>query len=497
VLTLLAAMHAGSVHAADILAPGDFIIAIDRDVSDPTVSGSSYPAAERPVDALDQDETTKYLNFGELNSGFIVTPQYGPSIVQSFTLTTANDADARDPSSWALYGTNDDILSVDNSHGTAETWTLIDNGDIDLPLDRFTSSDVIEVNNSTIYSSYRLIFPTVRDTAAANSMQIADVYFYESNDGSGFSILDVEDPIVAVCVGCSVVESSSPAAETVDLAIDGDTATKYLNFGEENSGFIVTPEFGSSIVTGLQVTTANDAEPRDPAAFELYGTNDPILSTNHSTGDLESWTLIEAGTLELPPDRFLEGDVVTFANTSAYTSYRLVFTEVKDVDAANSMQISEVQFFGEAGAAGTPGDYNGNGIIDAGDLDVLAQYVRDNDARGDLNGDGTTDEIDRSQWVETIQKSYFGDSNFDGEFSSSDFVAVFTAGKYETGAAAGYAEGDWNGDGLFSSSDFVTAFSAGGYEQGPRAAVSAVPEPATISMLLLGLLGLSGLRRRS
>ena len=74
--------------------------------------------------------------------------------------------------------------------------------------------------------------------------------------------------------------------------------------------------------------------------------------------------------------------------------------------------------------------------------------------------------------------TYVGDSNLDGEFNSSDFVVVFTAGKYESGEAATYAEGDWNGDMLFNSSDFVAAFGQGGYERGPKPA--AVPEPSSM-----------------
>ncbi|MCA9172054.1 MAG: PEP-CTERM sorting domain-containing protein, partial [Planctomycetales bacterium] len=47
------------------------------------------------------------------------------------------------------------------------------------------------------------------------------------------------------------------------------------------------------------------------------------------------------------------------------------------------------------------------------------------------------------------------------------------------------------------SSDFVAAFSAGGYENGPRAAVSAVPEPATMTLGLIGLGWMfGGMRRR-
>ncbi|MEZ6116513.1 MAG: PEP-CTERM sorting domain-containing protein [Pirellulaceae bacterium] len=147
-----------------------------------------------------------------------------------------------------------------------------------------------------------------------------------------------------------------------------------------------------------------------------------------------------------------------------------------------------------------PGDYNNDGAINAADIDLLT--VQMNAASPDLNfdenNDGSVDLADRTIWVENLRNTYFGDSNLDGEFNSSDFVAVFTAGEYEDTAVGNstWAEGDWNGDGDFNSSDFVTAFSAGGYEIGPRAAVAAVPEPASNVMVLLGLLGLSLVRRR-
>ncbi|MCA9199015.1 MAG: PEP-CTERM sorting domain-containing protein [Planctomycetales bacterium] len=147
-----------------------------------------------------------------------------------------------------------------------------------------------------------------------------------------------------------------------------------------------------------------------------------------------------------------------------------------------------------------PGDYNNDGAINAADIDLMT--VQMNAASPDLNfdenNDGSVDLADRTIWVENLRKTYFGDSNLDGEFNSSDFVAVFTAGEYEDTAVGNstWAEGDWNGDGDFNSSDFVTAFSAGGYEIGPRGGVAAVPEPASQVMILLGLLGLSLVRRR-
>ena len=73
---------------------------------------------------------------------------------------------------------------------------------------------------------------------------------------------------------------------------------------------------------------------------------------------------------------------------------------------------------------------------------------------------------------------------------------MFQGGLFETDSAAGWEQGDWDGDGLFNSSDFVAAFQDGGYETGPRA-VSVVPEPSTAGMFLLAMGALlAGLRRR-
>ena len=147
---------------------------------------------------------------------------------------------------------------------------------------------------------------------------------------------------------------------------------------------------------------------------------------------------------------------------------------------------------------GVPGDFNGNGSNDSGDLDVHSQHIKDNNPAGDVDGDGDTDAADRVRWVEDFQKSWLGDSDFDGEFGSSDLVAVFAVGKYEQEAMATYAEGDWNGDMQFDSGDLVAAFTHGGYETGPLLVANvAVPEPSTIALATLALLGVCLRARRS
>ena len=100
-----------------ILGPGDTAIPIDVDsvfvAEIPPALNGRYPAAESPAMALDGVTTTKYLNFGGNGSGFIVTPLL-PIPVESFRITTANDALGRDPASWALYGRNGALTTVDS-----------------------------------------------------------------------------------------------------------------------------------------------------------------------------------------------------------------------------------------------------------------------------------------------------------------------------------------------------------------------------------------------
>jgi hypothetical protein len=148
----------------------------------------------------------------------------------------------------------------------------------------------------------------------------------------------------------------------------------------------------------------------------------------------------------------------------------------------------------------TPGDFNGDNRVDVTDIDLLSAAVRtqSTEAKFDVNKDGSINAADRGSWIRDIKKTYVGDSNLDGEFSSTDFVVVFTAGQYEDAIAGNstWGTGDWNGDGEFNSGDFVDAFTEGGYEKGPRPSVSAVPEPGAALMLFLGVALLVGYRRR-
>ena len=159
------------------------------------------------------------------------------------------------------------------------------------------------------------------------------------------------------------------------------------------------------------------------------------------------------------------------------------------------------EFFLNLGGTQVSGDVDGNGLVDAGDIDALAAAIKSGsmDALYDLDGNGAVEAADRSHLIGTILNTFLGDSNLDGEFNSSDFVAVFTVGEYEDGVDgnSGWADGDWNGDMEFDSSDFVAAFGEAAYEKGPKGpAAAVVPEPSAVIMASIGLM-MFLMRRRS
>jgi len=338
------ATFAADASRAALLKPTDPIIAIDIDA--PT-SASSYPSpGETPSKAFDNAVGTKYLNFGgnvARDIGVIITPAAGSTVVKSMRFTTANDAEVRDPASWKLLGTNSPITTLDNGSTPLEPWTLISQGAALLPSGRGATGPVYSFPNATGYSSYQILIPDVKNVGAANSMQVAEIGLFTSNDGSGASVLTATDPVVAFQLPIS--RAKTPDNEAVAKVIDGLASSKYLNFSKENCGFIVTPSAGPTVVRSFQIITANDAEARDPATWALYGTVDPITSAPFSDGSSEDWTLIASGNTSLPAARGAAGPMTTFSNSIAYRSYRMVFPTLKNSGGANSMQIAEFNFF--------------------------------------------------------------------------------------------------------------------------------------------------------
>lgn len=106
-------------------------------------------------------------------------------------------------------------------------------------------------------------------------------------------------------------------------------------------------------------------------------------------------------------------------------------------------------------------DVNRDLRVDADDRDLIAAAISLDvyDAYFDVNLDERLDALDLVAVSQAMDAAGIGDVAVDGVFDSSDLVALFQAGKFETDLRATYSEGDFNGDGLFTSADLVLALS--------------------------------------
>ncbi len=197
---------------------------------------------------------------------------------------------------------------------------------------------------------------------------------------------------------------------------------------------------------------------------------------------------------ELMNDRVIQGEMLSpdplpfaMGGQGGAETWRGYLSDVRLFDhALSDAEIAQIV------GGGIEGDYDGDGELTAADLDLQAAAILSgNDPpEFDLNQDGRVNFDDRKAWVNDLKGTWIGDADFDGEFGSADFVAVFQAGKFELDVLASWSEGDWDGDERFSSNDFVVAFQEGGYELGvrPPGAIAAVPEPSSWLLILFGLL---------
>ena len=132
-------------------------------------------------------------------------------------------------------------------------------------------------------------------------------------------------------------------------------------------------------------------------------------------------------------------------------------------------------------ANGVLGDFTGDGLVDAQDIDVLYDRLRRGTpaSQFDLSGNLSVGSEDAEYLVTNVLGTQFGDANLDGFVDGSDFNR-WNAHKFSA-CGGSWGDGEFTGDGVVDASDFhewfahrFTGSGNGGAvaESVPRAAVA-------------------------
>jgi hypothetical protein len=328
------------------------------------------------------------------------------------------------------------------------------------------------------------------------SITDATVAWYENTDGKGsFSAAKV---ITRRAIGAEWVT-------TADLDADGDLDVLSASYQDERIAWYENVDgkgtFGSAVTvhTGDQ---ANGVEAIDidgdgdlDLAMTLYGSSQLVWYENRGGPDpFGSAQIIAQGLTRIETifiadiDGNGRDDILTAASEfilwyervgAEFVSHSIssqvdgaVDVRAADLDGDGDLDVvsasvldSKVAWYRNETTGRA--DFDGNGRIEAADIDRLCLAIRTGDSSEafDLNTDDSVNQLDVDELVLGILGSQYGDANLDGIFNSSDLVVIFQAGEYEDEIAgnSGWADGDWNCDGDFNTSDLVDAFIRGAY----------------------------------
>ncbi len=247
----------------------------------------------------------------------------------------------------------------------------------------------------------------------------------------------------------------------VALFFDPNTVTGYLAL--------------MSVDTNLQLIRVEGGVPEGLVSMDqpFSPSEDVIIQLDHD-GENLFVTAWEIGTPKPAPQ--LEWELAQVDITSGKSG--LIFNE-------NSPNGAGV--FRWARASADPigdGDLDFDGDFAASDIDLLLANLDSADPLYDLNRDGNADSGDVDFLVESAIGTYYGDANVDGRVDAADLNAV---GLNWRGNISGWENGNFNGDNIVDAADLnVLALN---WQNGVPAAAAAVPEPAGIAILLLGIVG--------
>jgi hypothetical protein len=315
--------------------------------------------------------------------------------------------------------------------------------------------------------------------------------------------------------GSAVRKVNFNTAPDGSLVEGGDVTTQYASLGVTMNNIRISADIYGGNLYGAGYATEDNVSQvytftRPVLAVGIVNTSPDKDRVSFYSGPGGTGTLLlefsdqEGLPLIFNIDRFLGGRV----NGGAAIRFFVMSNQGGD------LELDELIF---AFAPAIPGDFNGDGLVDAIDIDLLfatqSGAVPTADGLFDVANDAqvvTTPGAagsDADHWVQVIRETRYGDANLDQSVDFDDLVIL--AQRYGTQTGATWADASFNGDGTVDFDDLVPLAQNYGFtaladlallDADPQfaadwqLAVSMVPQPAMLGVLVLG--GVPLARRR-
>ena len=291
------------------------------------------------------------------------------------------------------------------------------------------------------------------------------------------------------------IEIHNPQAKAVSLEewrVRGGVAFNFAPTEQINAGeTVLLVSFNPANPDNAQQLAAFRKHYKIDSSVRMFGGYTGQMASNGERITLQRPDLTQAGGAPGQYARVIEDELVfddrapwpTAANGQGRSLQRKgLATFGSNADSWSGLEPTP----GVARFAGVKGDFDGNGVVDAKDINLLFTQIRSAspDPNYDLNGDRLVDTNDRDYMIRTVLGTVPGDTDLDRVFDSRDLVLVFQVNEYEDNVPlnSNWEEGDYNGDGDFNSQDLTFAFQAGGYVQ-IRVPAAAAPLDAVAAAL--------------
>ena len=370
---------------------GRELVDITEDGGTISAQYSDSPGSEGVTNLIDNNTSSKFLTFNA--SAFVEYQASNAYVVTKYELTSANDAEERDPKSWTLQGSNDGSIwtvidsrenqdfasryetkeytfnntvsyqyyrvNLANNSGSilqlAELELYGTQGDVVVPqpVADFSSSatavsegeTIVFTNLSTDATSYVWDVNGVTGTTTDFSHTFASAGIYtvtltaSSDVGSAqksisITVSESNESLVDITEDGGAISAQyndSPSSEGINNLIDNNTSSKFLTFNA--SVYVEYQASKAYVVSRYTLTSANDAEERDPKSWMLQGSNDGLNFTTIDTRNNEDFTSRH------------QTKVYTFSNSASYQFYRLDLTN----NSGAILQLAELELFGQGG----------------------------------------------------------------------------------------------------------------------------------------------------